>query len=120
MELKGKIIKIYETMKVGEKGFKKRPFVISTFEEYPQEIILEVIGDKVAMLDRYKEGDKIEASINIRGREWINPQGEVKYFNTIQAWRIKILEGVNAGANNQEPQGFDDYVQDNDEEDLPF
>ena len=120
MEVTGTIKKIFETQTFGEKGFKKREVVIITNEQYPQPIIVEFFQDKCTVLDKYKVGQDVKIGINLRGREWINPQGEVKYFNTIQAWRIKILEGVNAGANKQEPQGFDDYVQDNDEEDLPF
>ena len=35
--------------------------------------------------------DQIEVSFNIRGREWTSPQGEVKYFNTLEAWRIEKM-----------------------------
>jgi hypothetical protein len=31
----------------------------------------------------------VEVSFNLRGREWTSPQGEVKFFNTIEAWRIE-------------------------------
>ena len=33
-------------------------------------------------------------SINIRGREWVSPQGETKYFNSIQGWRIEKLQAA--------------------------
>jgi len=120
MEVTGTIKKIFETQTFGEKGFKKREVVIITNEQYPQPIIVEFFQDKCTVLDKYKVGQDVKIGINLRGREWINPQGEVKYFNTIQAWRIKMLEDVNAGATKQESQGFDEYVQDDDEEDLPF
>ena len=28
------------------------------------------------------------------GREWQNPQGEIKYFNSIQGWRIDAFDEV--------------------------
>ena len=31
----------------------------------------------------------VKVSINLRGREWINPEGVAKYFNSIQGWRIE-------------------------------
>ena len=34
----------------------------------------------------------IKININLRGREWVNPQGETKYFNSIQGWRIENLQ----------------------------
>jgi hypothetical protein len=38
--------------------------------------------------NKWKVGDEVEVGINLRGREWTSPQGEVKYFNTIQGWKI--------------------------------
>lgn len=122
MELTGTIKLINKTELIGEKGFKKRSFVIVTNEQYPQAIILECTQDKVALLDKYKAGDAITASVNIQGREWINPQGEAKYFVTIQAWRIKYAESEDHAINQQpnvaksQPQ-----IQEvDDSEDLPF
>jgi hypothetical protein len=42
------------------------------------------------MLDKFAEGETVTASINIRGREWTSPKdGTIRYFNTIQAWKIE-------------------------------
>jgi hypothetical protein len=41
------------------------------------------------LLDQFQANDNVEVSFNLRGREWTSPQGEVKYFNTIEAWRIE-------------------------------
>lgn len=51
--------------------------------------MMEFTQDKCDILNGYKVGEDVTVSINLRGREWINPQGEAKYFNTIQAWRIE-------------------------------
>lgn len=88
MELQGTIKLIRPEVKVGE-SFTKREFVLTTEGEHPQHILLELHKDKCSLLDAYFAGSKVKVSINIRGREWTNPQGETKYFNSIQAWRVE-------------------------------
>jgi len=90
MELKGKLIVKGETIAVSEK-FSKRHFVVETADTYPQTIELQLSQDKCSLLDDINLGDELEVSINLRGRMWTNPQGEVKYFNTIEAWKIDRL-----------------------------
>ncbi len=92
MELQGKIKLIGETKEYGNNGFRKRELVITTQEQYPQSILVEFIQDKCDLLNNFTEGQDVKISINIRGREWTNPQGEVKYFNSIQGWRIESLQ----------------------------
>jgi hypothetical protein len=87
MNIAGKIKLIGETKIVGN-GFKKRDLVLLTNEKYPQSILVEMTQDNCDSLDRFKQGDEVKVAINIRGREWTSPQGEVKYFNTIQGWKI--------------------------------
>ena len=88
MELSGTIKVINETQTIGEKGFRKREVVLSTKEEYPQDILIEFVQDKCDLLDNYGIGQEVSISINIRGREWINPEGVARYFNSIQGWKI--------------------------------
>lgn len=88
MEVKGKIKFIGSTQQVSDK-FSKREIVVSTDEQYPQHISIEFNQDKCAVLDKYSIGDDVEVGINLKGREWTNPQGETKYFNSIQGWNIK-------------------------------
>lgn len=92
MELQGKIKLIDETKTFGTNGFRKREMVITTEEQYPQHIMIEFVQDKVDLLNNFQAGQLVKISINIRGREWTNPQGEVKYFNSINGWRIEKLE----------------------------
>ena len=94
MELTGKIKVINETQTFGEKGFRKRELVITTNEQYPQTVLIEFVQDKCDLLNAYKVGDDVKVSINIRGREWVNPEGETKYFNSIQGWRIAKEEAT--------------------------
>lgn len=88
MEVQGRIKLINEETQVGS-TFKKRELVVTTDESYPQHILIEFTQDKCDILNNYKAGDSVKVSINLRGREWVNPQGETKYFNSIQGWRIE-------------------------------
>lgn len=114
-----------ETQTFGGNGFRKREIVITTEEQYPQHIMVEFVQDKTDLLNNYKEGQQVKVSINLRGREWVNPQGETKYFNSIQGWRIEALQSSEGGSNLPpvppadafEPAG--DLNQD-DHDDLPF
>ena len=89
----GKIKVISETKNVSA-SFKKRELVVTTDEQFPQMIMIEFAQDKCDLLNSYKVGDSVDVSVNLRGREWINPQGEAKYFNQIQGWRIQKTESV--------------------------
>ncbi|MGB7392766.1 MAG: DUF3127 domain-containing protein [Pricia sp.] len=125
MEVQGKIKKIDETKEYGNNGFRKREVVITTEEQYPQHLAIEFVQDKTDLLNNYKVGQDVKISINLRGREWTNPQGEVKYFNSIQGWRI---ENVQAGqsADGAPPvppaEAFApaDNLNEEDHDDLPF
>ena len=97
MELNGTVKKIGETQTFAS-GFQKRELVLLTEEQYPQPIQIDFLSDKIDLLNNVSEGESVKVGINIRGREWTNPQGKVKYFNSISAWR---LEKVNIEA----PQG---------------
>ena len=87
MDLKGELIRIFETKQVSEK-FALREFVIETKEQYPQTIILQVSQDKCKILDNYKLGDLVQVSINVRGRKWVDKEGKDRFFNTLEAWKI--------------------------------
>ena len=90
MEVTGRVKLINPTQQVSA-SFKKREIVITTEEQYPQHIIMDFVQDKTDLLDQYKVGEQVKVSINLRGREWVSPQGETKYFNTIQGWKIERL-----------------------------
>ena len=92
MEVSGRIKMIDETKSFGGNGFRKREVVVTTEEQYPQHIMIEFTQDKCDLLNNYRVGEPVKVSINLRGREWVNPQGETKYFNSIQGWRIEKLQ----------------------------
>ena len=91
MNVKGKLHLKGETQQITEK-FSKREFVIQTEDKYPQLILLQLTQDNCPLLSDYQVGDAMDVDINIRGREWTSPKGEVKYFNTLEAWRFNRAE----------------------------
>ena len=88
LEVTGKIKVINPDVQVST-SFRKREVVVTTEESYPQHILIEFNQDKCDILNNYNIGEAVKVSINLRGREWVNPQGETKYFNSIQGWRIE-------------------------------
>jgi len=97
MEVVGKV-KVINAVQQVSASFKKRELVVTTDEQYPQMIMIEFTQDKCDLLNNYNIGEQVKVSINLRGREWINPQGEAKYFNSIQGWRIERMDaGAPAG-----------------------
>jgi len=125
MEIQGKIKFIGETQTFGANGFRKRELVITTEEQYPQHIMVEFVQDKSDLLNNYQVGQNVKVNINLRGREWVNPQGETKYFNSIQGWRIENLQ-ENPESSDIPPvppaDAFEpvDNLNEEDHDDLPF
>lgn len=86
-------IAILKTTQVVSDKFSKREFVIETEGEYRQLIPIEFQQDKCSLLNNFRLGDEVEVGYNLRGRKWTSPQGEDKYFLTLQAWSIKSVSG---------------------------
>jgi uncharacterized protein Veg len=125
MEVQGKVKMIGETQTFGTNGFRKREIVVTTEEQYPQHIMVEFVQDKTDLLNNFQVGQNVKIGINLRGREWTNPQGEVKYFNSIQGWRIEALQS-DATSPEMPPMPPSDAFEpvsnlnDEDPDDLPF
>ena len=113
MEIEGSIKLKKELHQVSDK-FKKQEIVVTTDETYPQHILIEFQQEKCDLLNKANVGDKVKVSINIRGREWQSPQGETKYFNSIQGWRIEVIGDSTPVAQPAPVAAVDDS------QDLPF
>lgn len=89
MEITGKILEKFDTVQVSN-TFRKREFVVEYSEnpQYPEYIKFEMIQDKCDILDAFEVGMEVIVHFNLKGRKWNSPQGEVKYFNSLQAWRL--------------------------------
>ena len=95
MEIQGRIKQIFPSQMIGQNGFEKRDLVIVTEEQYPQTIIIQFTQQRCDLLNNLQVGQNVKVYINIRGREWTNPQGEIKYFNTIEGWKIEVIQTTN-------------------------
>ena len=127
MEVTGQLKVKFDTQKVSDK-FQKREFVLATdlSTPYPQHVSFQLTQDKCSTLDQFNQGEEIKVQFNLRGREWNGPQG-IKYFNTLEAWRIEKVGTSTGSAPVQNNSGsfentsapvFNSSVSDND--DLPF
>lgn len=76
-------VKLIDQTQTFASGFQKREFVITTAEQYPQDVKFEVVKDKCDLLDRHKVGQSVTVSFNIRGNEYNG-----KYYVSLQAWKI--------------------------------
>ena len=125
MEIQGSIKLIGDVQEISS-TFTKRELVVTTEEQYPQTISVEFVQDKTDLLNSFKKGQNVKVNINLRGREWENPQTkEIKYFNTIQGWRIELLESNEQNEDlppidNLSPFEPASETNDEDLDDLPF
>jgi hypothetical protein len=112
-KMKGVVKVIRPTQHVSEK-FSKREFVVTdrSEEKFPQDIMFELTQDKTSLLDSIMEGQDVLVSFNLRGREWKSPQGEVKYFNTLNAFKLDTIGAA--------PIAITIARNDDDDDELPF
>lgn len=91
MQVTGKVKRIDEVRQVSDK-FKVKEFVLieETNPEYPQHILMQCTQDRVEMLDGLKVGDKVKASVNIRGKAYTDKKsGQERHFVLIEAWKVE-------------------------------
>jgi hypothetical protein len=136
MEIK---CKFKQQNNVVERGtFKSRKVWVIDDEnaDYPQTLEVEVAQDKVNLFNNFRPGQPLTVSINLRGREWTNPQGEVKVFNTLQCWKVTsdvvdqqeeeeaptMKAAPKKKAGNIEKKFQEEFINqiENDNNDLPF
>jgi hypothetical protein len=86
-------IKVIRETQSFASGFTKREFVITTGGEYPQPLKMEVVKDKCSLLDKFKVGQKVTVSFNLRGNHNVPTDA---YFVSLQAWKIEAGQAVAA------------------------
>lgn len=120
MVIEGKVIEKFDTQEIKE-TFKKREFILEYAEnpQYPEFLKFELIQSNCEQLDEINVGDEVSVSFNLKGRKWTDPKGEVKYFNSLQAWRIEKRSGEN---NQDAPPPTKEWIKEDfsQDDDLPF
>ena len=124
MEVSGKVKVISAELQVSA-SFKKRELVVTTDEQYPQSVMIEFVQDKCDLLNNVAVGEDVKVSINLGGREWVNPQGETKYFNSIKGWRIEKIGTTQAPTSAPAMPAQDAFpiatsLNEEEPDDLPF
>ena len=116
MKVTGKIHFVGALRTVSEK-FKSKDVVLLTDEKFPQYITIQFTQDKTELITQNNIGEQVEVSINLKGREWKSPTGEIKYFNTIEGWQINAAQNFDAQKfADKEPT----IIIDDSDNDLPF
>ena len=87
---KGILQEVFEAVQVSEK-FKKRMFILNTAGDYPNELEFQLSQNNCGLIDAFGIGQEINVQFNLRGRKWDSPQGETKYFNTLDVWKIEQI-----------------------------
>ncbi|MES2701212.1 MAG: DUF3127 domain-containing protein [Bacteroidota bacterium] len=106
LEVTGKLLVKFETQQVSEK-FKKREFVIELAEEingniYTNYAKMQLVQNKCDIIDRFREGELVKVSFNIKGNKW-ERDGKVNYITNLDAWRIESgTAGPATGGQNQQ------------------
>lgn len=119
----GKLHTIFETKQITER-FQKREFVVEMTDnpQYPQVVLFQLTGDRCGQLDEFKVDDPVQIEFSLRGREWTSPQGEVKFFNSLDVWTLELAGGASSPDRGDEepplPDGPPPSFDDND--DIPF
>lgn len=131
MNVKGKILEKFDTQNITD-SFRKREFVLEYADnpQYPEFIKFELIQANCDQLDQFNKGQEVNVSFNLKGRKWTDPKGEVKYFNSLQAWRIEKvhdMEGQGAsdvqqsgGGDSNPPEWLTNSPAPSVDDDLPF
>ena len=108
MEVIGRIKVIGQNQEINP-TFRKRELVVTTEEQYPQTLMIEFVQDRTDLLNNFQVGQPVKVSINLRGREWVNPEGETRYFNSIQGWRIEPWQAQQPQQGYGQPANYGGY-----------
>ena len=91
MELIAKLKTVHDIIE--RKDFKSRKVWVTTDNDgkYPQTVEVEVAQDKTGLFDNIAPGSELKLYINLRGREWTNPEGKTSVWNTLSVWKVEVL-----------------------------
>lgn len=120
MDVSGKVKVIFDKQSF-DSGFEKREFVITTQEQYPQDIKFELYKEKCSIIDSFKTNDEVTVHFNIRGNEYNG-----RYYVNLNAWKIDAGSLTDQGMGDQVAATVETADEDSpfdtvdDTDDLPF
>ena len=93
MEVKGTIKAIFAEQVISDK-FRKREFVLTTNDKYPQDVLFQLTQGNTDLIDTIRVGEEVEVKFNLRGKEYTNKEGKVSYFTSLECWQVSIQQGT--------------------------
>lgn len=121
LSVTGKIYQIQDIQKIND-TFSKREFVLELTNDdqvYVQKVSFSLLRDKVNLMNSMEKGQEVEVKFYLNGRDWTSPQGEVKFFNTLDAQEVNVLNKQNSEISNNQ-NSLNQIVQMGSDEELPF
>jgi hypothetical protein len=121
LSVTGKIYQIQDIQKIND-TFSKREFVLELTNDdqvYVQKVSFSLLRDKVNLMNGMEKGQEVEVKFYLNGRDWTSPQGEVKFFNTLDAQEVNVLNKQNSEISNNQ-NSLNQIVQMGSDEELPF
>lgn len=113
LQLQGRIKVIMDTQTF-DSGFSKREFVITTAEQYPQDVKFEFFKDKTTVLDSFQPNQEVTVHFNVRGNEYNG-----RYYVNLQAWKMEAA-AAGAPAGDAPLPTPPPIAAGSDDDDLPF
>lgn len=121
LTITGKIYQIQDIQKIND-TFSKREFVLELTNDdqvYVQKVSFSLLRDKVSLIEGLEKGQEVEVKFYLNGRDWTSPQGEVKFFNTLDVQELTLLNKPNSGNSNNQ-NSLNQVVQTDSDDDMPF
>ena len=101
--LTGRLTEVLD-VQVLKGDFQKRTFAIEIEGTYPTAVAFELLKEKVDLIDKFTIGTTITVGYNPRSNRYVTPgTGEVKFFTSLNAWKINAADGSSAGTQKDEP-----------------
>ena len=123
-EYTGVVEKVLATQ-TSASGFSKRDIVLTddvgSDTKWPNHIAFTFKKDAASVLDTVKEGQRVKIRFAIDGREWTNPQGQVKYFTDLTGLKLDVLNEDGTSTERVPAPAEPDFPADAGEvDDMPF
>ena len=118
--IKGRVTRITEELTL-KSGYKCRYIVVYDENEqnpkYSDTHGIQVQNNNYPLIDKFRVGAMVTATINISSNEWQGPTGNISYFHTLKLWKLESIGAEQHQPVEHESVGFNNSDA---EKDIPF
>lgn len=83
-------IRVVGSEQIVSEKFRKREIVLEVPDgKFYQHVKLEFVQNNCSVLEGFASGESVEIHFYVKGREWIDRNGNAQYFNTLQGFNIR-------------------------------